>query len=189
MEILSQTELLKFGNELQISGVLFANGIESKLIIFPENQDTFDIVKCSVLNLDHEEWKKLLYQVDTGTVQNLAKIILRKSQRNIESDISWNVFRRDNYQCQYCGKNDIPLSVDHVILWEEGGASVEDNLISSCKKCNKTRGNMQFPEWLASEYFLKNIQAFDKPLEKIASLRKFYEKAQTVPKMPTKRNR
>ena len=63
----------------------------------------------------------------------------------------WEVFRRDNYTCRYCGNKQVPMTVDHVVLWEEGGPSIVKNLICSCKKCNNTRGNMQYEDWLESD--------------------------------------
>ena len=61
---------------------------------------------------DTEDWKKVLRQTDLLETEVLAlsedgkltKAILRKSQRQIEARISWNVFRRDGYRCRYCGR-------------------------------------------------------------------------------------
>lgn len=183
------TNILKYGDKLEISGMLLANGEEGELILFPEaNRVPIDIIQPS-----HEEWKTLLYQLDTLGVEGLNKIILRKSQRNIEQTVSWNVYRRDNYTCQYCAKNDVPLTVDHIVLWEGMGASVEDNLISACKKCNKTRGNMQFLDWMKSDYFAsvvsKGFYAGDTCIAQQGKLMSMYTKAINVPLRNTNRNR
>lgn len=183
-----RASILKYGDKLEISGMLLANGEESELILFPEASiTTLDIIQPT-----HEEWKDLLYQLDTLGVHGLNKVILRKSQRNIEQTISWNVFRRDNYTCQYCAKNDIPLTVDHIILWEKMGASIEENLISACKKCNKTRGNMEFLDWMESEYLDKVMLGWAS-LKGMAvqrdELMKMYEGAKKVPLRNTQRNR
>jgi 5-methylcytosine-specific restriction endonuclease McrA len=85
-----------------------------------------------------------------GTV---TKAILRKSQRLIEQRVSWAVFKRDGYRCRYCGAEGVPLTVDHLVLWEDGGPSVEENLVSACRPCNKTRGNMSYGDWLHSRYY------------------------------------
>ena len=81
------------------------------------------------------------------------KIILRKSTRQIETSVMWEVFRRDHYTCRYCGNDKVPMTVDHIVLWEAGGPSIEKNLICSCKKCNNTRGNMFYEQWLCSEEY------------------------------------
>jgi len=89
----------------------------------------------------------------------LYKAVVRKCQRNIDQVVSWNVFGRDNFACRYCGRshddngNRVPLTVDHLVLWENGGPSTESNLASSCKKCNKTRGNTEYADWLNHHYY------------------------------------
>ena len=64
------------------------------------------------------------------TITKLYKAVIRKCQRNIEQGVSWNVFRRDGYACRYCGNKEVPLTVDHLVLWEESGPSTEANLVS-----------------------------------------------------------
>lgn len=188
-KLFDRSQLLKYGDKLEISGMLLANGQEGELILFPEASR----VPIEIIQPTHEEWKDLLYQLDTLGVMGLAKVILRKSQRNIEQTVSWNVWRGDNYTCQYCGRNDIPLTVDHIVLWESMGASVEANLISACKKCNKTRGNMTFLDWMKSEYLNKALDAKwgAHELQQIQRewLMKRYEEALKVPLRNTQRNR
>jgi len=46
-----------------------------------------------------------------------------------------NIFKRDNYECLYCGskKN---LTIDHVIPKSKGGKNTWKNLVTCCKSCN-----------------------------------------------------
>ncbi len=53
----------------------------------------------------------------------------------------YNVFRRDNFECQYCGTK-ASLTLDHVIPKSKGGDSSWKNLITACSKCNNKKGNM-----------------------------------------------
>jgi 5-methylcytosine-specific restriction endonuclease McrA len=46
------------------------------------------------------------------------------------------VFLRDNYTCQYCGKQSRDLTLDHVLPRHRGGGLSWDNLVSACKLCN-----------------------------------------------------
>lgn len=182
----NRAEILKYGDKLEISGMLLANGQESELILFPEAS----IVPMDIIQPTHEEWKDLLYQLDTLGVMSLAKIVLRKSQRNIEQTVNWNVFRRDMYTCRYCAKNDVPLTVDHIVRWENMGASVEANLISACKKCNKTRGDMEMPEWLKNDYYLKVMKGWGISEANMHQLNlSAYVEALKVPLRNTQRNR
>lgn len=185
-------DLLEFGNNLEIQGMIFGNGKKNYFV--PFESDALDNTELFLLKLNEEEYKKLIFQLDTlETLVNvvdergkLQKIAFRKSQRQIDNNIQWNVFRRDNYTCQYCGKNNIPLTVDHIITWENMGQTVEDNLISSCKKCNKTRGNMEFGDWLESEYYKKVNKGLD-PLD-FRNRQKFSD-AKLLPLRENKRSR
>lgn len=51
-----------------------------------------------------------------------------------------NIFKRDNYQCQYCGTSK-DLTLDHVIPRSKGGRSSWKNLVTACKKCNAAKGD------------------------------------------------
>lgn len=51
-----------------------------------------------------------------------------------------NVFKRDNFNCQYCGISR-DLTLDHVIPKSKGGRSSWDNLITACRRCNTRKGD------------------------------------------------
>ncbi|MFQ6015489.1 MAG: HNH endonuclease [Anaerolineae bacterium] len=50
------------------------------------------------------------------------------------------IFRRDNFTCQYCGKETHQLTVDHVIPRRWGGRHVWANVVSACPSCNMRKG-------------------------------------------------
>ncbi len=51
-----------------------------------------------------------------------------------------NIFKRDNFECQYCGtKRD--LTLDHVIPSSRGGGHSWTNLVTACKRCNAKKGD------------------------------------------------
>jgi len=54
-----------------------------------------------------------------------------------------NVFERDKYQCQYCGKRlaSEELNLDHVIPRHYGGKTTWENIVCSCVKCNSIKAN------------------------------------------------
>lgn len=148
------------GISQQIAGLVLGNGTDAYIIMLPD--ETF-VGTPATLFLDTEQWQELLDQMDTVAVEVLSrkadgtivKAIARKSQRVIEANMSWKVFFRDGYRCRYCGRSGIPLTVDHLVLWEEGGPTTEDNLVACCRKCNKVRGNMQYADWIKSDYYLR----------------------------------
>ncbi len=50
------------------------------------------------------------------------------------------VFIRDQYTCQYCGKQTRELTLDHVIPRQRGGEHAWKNVVSACKVCNRRKG-------------------------------------------------
>lgn len=52
-----------------------------------------------------------------------------------------NILRRDSYKCAYCGRSDIPLTIDHIVPKAKGGQDTWENLISACTICNNKKGD------------------------------------------------
>ena len=55
------------------------------------------------------------------------------------------IFRRDNYTCQYCGKHTTDLTIDHVTPRHQGGKHVWTNVVAACPVCNHRKGG-RLPE-------------------------------------------
>lgn len=154
--------LLEVGHSILLAGVVFDSPTGQYLVPFPDcgGWDRADLAEV-VITLD--EWNRLLKQSDTMETEvlqqaadgTIVKAMIRKCERLIAGQVSWNVFMRDGFKCRYCGRGDAPLTVDHLVLWEEGGPSIEDNLVAACKKCNKARGRMPYAEWLRSPHYLR----------------------------------
>jgi len=51
-----------------------------------------------------------------------------------------NVFKRDNFECQYCGTRR-ELTLDHVIPSSRAGQHTWTNLVTACKRCNARKGD------------------------------------------------
>jgi len=49
------------------------------------------------------------------------------------------VFNRDKYTCQYCGKVTRQLTLDHVIPRYRGGQHTWENVVSACTACNRRK--------------------------------------------------
>ena len=52
-----------------------------------------------------------------------------------------NIIKRDGHTCQYCGKANGPITVDHVIPKGRGGEDSWENLVCACTRCNNKKGN------------------------------------------------
>ncbi len=71
------------------------------------------------------------------------------------------IFRRDNYRCQYCGQPSPHLTVDHVIPRHRGGVHSWENLVSACPACNRRKGGKTLQE--------AHMRLLRKPFEPSAS--------------------
>ena len=56
-----------------------------------------------------------------------------------------NILRRDAHRCQYCGRGDVSLTLDHVQPISRGGDESWENLVTACVTCNNRKGD-QTPE-------------------------------------------
>lgn len=56
------------------------------------------------------------------------------------------VFRRDDYTCQYCGRRTPDLTVDHVLPRHLGGQHTWTNVVTACQACNHRKGGRELSE-------------------------------------------
>jgi len=63
-------------------------------------------------------------------------------RKPIPKKTRFEVFKRDNFTCQYCGKSapEVVLEIDHIKPVKEGGTNDIMNLITSCRECNSGKG-------------------------------------------------
>lgn len=47
------------------------------------------------------------------------------------------IFHRDNYICQYCGKKAHPPTIDHVVPKNQNGEHAWENVVCACERCNR----------------------------------------------------
>ena len=62
----------------------------------------------------------------------------KPKRKAIGDKLRFEVFKRDNFKCQYCGMSapDVVLNVDHIDPVSNGGENNILNLITSCRDCN-----------------------------------------------------
>lgn len=162
---LEDLDLLQLGHTIQLSGAIYAGEKDLFLCMLPS--DPWEGRELHMLDLSQEDWKKVIKQTDILETEilekaedgKLVKALIRKSTRQVEQGVSWTVYARDHYHCRYCGIGDgVPLTVDHLVLWEEGGPTTEENLVTACRRCNRTRGRTSYQEWLRSPYYKRVSQ-------------------------------
>lgn len=89
-------------------------------------------------------WKKALIkfvEYKNGSVEYETKISTKKSRKAINNSIKYDVMKRDNFKCNYCGKSpaidsNVELQIDHILPVSKGGDNHISNLKTICKDCN-----------------------------------------------------
>jgi 5-methylcytosine-specific restriction endonuclease McrA len=76
-------------------------------------------------------------------VPALVKLIklIRVVYRNRVPFSKRNVFVRDGFQCAYCGRKHVSLTIDHIIPKSRNGKTNFDNCVACCRFCNTRKGN------------------------------------------------
>jgi 5-methylcytosine-specific restriction endonuclease McrA len=57
-----------------------------------------------------------------------------------------DIFLRDAFTCQYCGKQTKELTLDHVLPRHRGGGHDWGNVVAACKPCNHRKAGRTPPE-------------------------------------------
>lgn len=64
-------------------------------------------------------------------------------RKSISRKIRFEVFKRDSFKCQYCGKAapEVVLTIDHIKPVAKGGGNDIVNLITACDECNSGKSD------------------------------------------------
>ena len=91
-----------------------------------------------------KEYNKKKYEKET------KGIIKNKSKSYNFLRLRFEIFKRDNFICQYCGRNPkedkIKIVIEHIIARVNGGKDTADNLTTSCEDCNMGKGDVLLTE-------------------------------------------
>lgn len=102
---------------------------------------------------DWDDWSKLVPGHDEPIVRSPQQVFrvpevitLRDFDRLPSASVTFsrrNVFRRDHFTCQYCGKQPggDELTIDHVVPRAQGGESSWANCVLACLDCNKRKAD------------------------------------------------
>jgi len=75
------------------------------------------------------------YAFPIPSVIRLSGMVKRPRQKRKLTRLE--VFNRDQFTCQYCGKQERQLTLDHVIPRYRGGGHTWENVVSACIACNR----------------------------------------------------
>ena len=111
---------------------------------------------ATVARLTKAEWQSiklavlpLLRGVQPRIAESLKNIRAYDGQRLPAAE--WHIVRsivleRDGHVCTYCG-SDRQLEGDHIVPLRRGGSNAFDNLATSCRPCNLSKGPKTLKEW------------------------------------------
>jgi 5-methylcytosine-specific restriction endonuclease McrA len=66
-------------------------------------------------------------------------IYLIRKQSHPRKMTKLEIFNRDKYLCQYCGKEAKELTLDHVMPRRSNGAHTWENVVTACIPCNRRK--------------------------------------------------
>ncbi|WP_306116603.1 MULTISPECIES: HNH endonuclease [unclassified Roseovarius] len=77
-----------------------------------------------------------------STVIRIPSVIVLKDYVKPQKRVAFtrfNLFLRDEFQCQYCGAKG-ELTFDHVVPRADGGVTSWENVVAACSPCNLRKG-------------------------------------------------
>ena len=91
----------------------------------------------------------------------------------ISKKIRFEVFKRDGFQCAYCGKTppEVSLEVDHVQPKSKGGSDDINNLLTACFNCNRGKSNVELEKM--PNKLNDNIEILKEKEEQLKEYRKY----------------
>lgn len=93
-------------------------------------------------------------------------------RKNLSKKIRFEVFKRDNFTCQYCGRTapDVVLEVDHINPVNNGGDNDIMNLITSCFDCNRGKGKRKLSDKTEIKVQMDQLKQINKQREQLEML-------------------
>jgi 5-methylcytosine-specific restriction endonuclease McrA len=75
-------------------------------------------------------------------------------------------------KCTYCGKENIPLQIEHIVPRAKGGSNRVSNLCLACEKCNTAKGSKEIKDFLKKkpELLSKILAQAKAPLKDAAAV-------------------
>ena len=93
-------------------------------------------------------------------------------RKPIPKSVRFEVFKRDNFICQYCGQGapDVVLHVDHINPVAGGGDNDILNLVTSCEPCNLGKGAKTLDDKTAIAKQRAQLEALNERREQLEML-------------------
>lgn len=98
--------------------------------------------KVEVLEESNEQIRTVKLTIRVPSVLRLLSYIPLAKKKQIIRFSRANVFIRDHFKCQYCGKKcgKTHLTLDHIVPVSQGGKKTWENIVTCCRRCNQKKG-------------------------------------------------
>jgi 5-methylcytosine-specific restriction endonuclease McrA len=121
-----------------------------------------------------ETWVKRIRKICpiTAISQELVRFDLQQMQNPEISGIEYQrgelfgfevkeyLLQKWNRKCAYCGVENVPFEIEHILARSKGGSNRVSNLCLSCHSCNQAKGNKSIEEFLKKKpLLLKRVLA------------------------------
>ena len=95
------------------------------------------------------------------------------SVKTLTKKTRFEVFKRDSFTCQYCGRKapDVLLQVDHIEPVAEEGTNDLLNLITSCSDCNAGKSDRRLSDTSVIDKQRQQLEELQERKEQIYSPR------------------
>lgn len=107
----------------------------------------------------------------------VVQVIKTKPRRKgISKRVRFEVFKRDNWSCQYCGSQspNVKLHVDHITPVSKGGTNDLENLTTSCIDCNLGKGARELDDDSAVRARSAELEANELARQQLAAMRDWH---------------
>ncbi len=134
----------------------YDEGMDGVVLVLNQNYEPLNVcnlprafrlvfgARAEVLEYDHQVIRTPRAEYRAPAVIRLQDLIRRPRPRVKLS--RREIFIRDGYTCQYCGRQSSDLTLDHVVPRHRGGGHTWDNLVAACKTCNHRKGGKLLEE-------------------------------------------
>ena len=108
-----------------------------------------------------------LVRFDMQLMQNAEVSGIEYQQGELQGyEVREYVLEKFGRKCSYCGKQDVPLEIEHITPKAKGGSNRVSNLCLACHECNTKKGTQT-----AAEFGHPEVQALaNKPLKDAAAV-------------------
>ena len=115
-----------------------------------------ETVRFDLQKVENPQIRGVEYQQGALTGYEVREYLLEKWQRC----------------CVYCGAENVPLQIEHVVPRSRGGSNRISNLTLACHECNERKGNRPVQEFLADrpEVLRKILAGLKRPLNDAAAM-------------------